>query len=115
MEFAPEGPKAIPLWINGHAFLTVADGFYEVVNPLTGEALRRVPLCGAAEASEAVSAACNAQPAWAALTPEARQAHLNALADGLDRYAGHFAKLLGEETGCAEADALVEVAAAVAA
>jgi L-lactate dehydrogenase complex protein LldF len=25
MEFSPEGPKAIPLWINGHAFLTVSD------------------------------------------------------------------------------------------
>lgn len=115
MEFAPEGPKAIPLWINGHAFLTVADGFYEVVNPLTGEALRRVPLCGAAEASEAANAARGAQAAWAALPPEARQARLNALADGLDRYTGHFAKLLGEETGCAEAEALAEVAAAVAA
>jgi succinate-semialdehyde dehydrogenase / glutarate-semialdehyde dehydrogenase len=115
MEFAPEGPKAIPLWINGHAFLTVAEGFYEVVNPLTGEALRRVPLCGAAEASEAANAARGVQAAWSALPAAARQARLNALADGLDRYTGHFAKLLGEETGCAEAEALAEVAAAVAA
>ena len=22
MEFAPDGPQAIPMWINGHAFLT---------------------------------------------------------------------------------------------
>jgi acyl-CoA reductase-like NAD-dependent aldehyde dehydrogenase len=115
MEFAPEGPKAIPLWINGHAFLTVADNFYEVVNPATGEALYRVPLCGAAEALEAVTAARGTQPGWAALTPESRQAYLNALAEALDRYTGHFAKLLRDETGFAEAEALAEVAAAVAA
>ena len=54
MEFAPEGPKAIPLWINGHAFLTVTQSFYDVVNPVTGEAVYRVPLCGTDEAAEAV-------------------------------------------------------------
>jgi succinate-semialdehyde dehydrogenase / glutarate-semialdehyde dehydrogenase len=115
MEFAPEGPKAIPLWINGHAFLTVSEAFFEVVNPLTGEALRRVPLCGPAEAAEAVAAARNAQPAWLALAPAARQVFLAALADALDGYAGHFAQLLQAEAGCDEAQALAEVAAAVAA
>ena len=72
MEFAPEGPKAIPLWVKGHAFLTVTDRFYDVANPLTGEALYRVPLCGAPEAAEAVASARNAQPGWAALTTLAR-------------------------------------------
>ena len=47
MEFAPDGPKAIPMWINGHAFLTVTDAFFTVTNPATGEAIHRVPLCGA--------------------------------------------------------------------
>ncbi len=115
MEFAPEGPKAIPLWVKGHAFLTVTDRFYDVVNPLTGVALYRVPLCGAPEAAEAVASARDAQPGWAALTAKARQAALEALAEALDRYAGHFAKLLRAETGFAEAQALAEVAAAVAA
>ena len=41
MEFAAEGPKAIPLWVNGHAFLTVTDAFYDVVNPVSGEAVYR--------------------------------------------------------------------------
>ena len=74
MEFAPDGPKAIPLWIRGHAFLTVSDRFHDVVDPLTGEALYRVPLCGASEAAEAVASARNAQPGWAALMPLERQA-----------------------------------------
>ena len=114
MEFAPEGPKAIPLWVKGHAFLTVTDRFYDVVNPLSGEALYRVPLCGALEAAEAVASARNAQRGWAALTVQARQAALEALAEALGRYVGHFAKLLRAETGFAEDRALAEVAAAMA-
>ena len=115
MEFAPEGPKAIPLWVNGHAYLTVTDAFYDVVDPVSGEAIYRVPLCGAAEAAEAVGAARAAQPGWAALAKEARQALLAALADRLDGYAGHFAKLLRKETGFSEEAAQAEVAAALAA
>lgn len=115
MEFSPDGPKAIPLWINGHAFLTVSDRFHDVVDPLTGETLYRVPLCGASEAAEAVSAARNALPGWAALTVQGRQAALVALAVALDRYTGHFAKLLRAETGFAEERALDEVMAALAA
>lgn len=115
MDFSPEGPKAIPLWVNGHAFLTVTDAFYDVVNPVSGEAVYRVPLCGADEAAEAVAAACAAQPAWAALSLAARQAFLCALADRLEGYAGHFAKLLRAETGFSEEVAQAEVAAALVA
>lgn len=113
MDFSPEGPKAIPLWINGHAYLTVTEGFFDVVNPASGEAVYRVPLCGADEAREAAGAACGAQPAWAALSVEARQASLNALADLLESYAGHFAKLLSGDTGFSETAAQGEVAAAL--
>mgnify|MGYP001405752460 CR=1 FL=1 len=115
MEFASEGPKAIPLWVNGHAFLTVAARFHDVVNPLTGEVLHRVPLCGWEEAAEAVAAARAAQPAWAAWLPAQRQAALEALAAALDRYSGHFAKLLRAETGLADEQVRAEVASALAA
>lgn len=115
MEFASEGPKAIPLWVNGHAFLTVAARFHDVVNPLTGEVLHRVPLCGWEEAAEAAAAARAAQPAWAAWLPAQRQAALEALAAALDRYSGHFAKLLRAETGLADEQVRAEVASALAA
>jgi acyl-CoA reductase-like NAD-dependent aldehyde dehydrogenase len=115
MEFAAEGPKAIPLWINGHAFLTVTDAFFDVTNPATGEAIRRVPLCGASEAAEAVGAAQTAQPDWAMMGMPARRLCLAALGDALDRYAGHFAKLLMQDCGFDEARASAEVAEAVAA
>lgn len=115
MEFAPEGPQAIPMWINGHAFLTVTEGFFTVTNPATGEAIRRVPLCGASEAAEAAKAAQGAQPGWAMMGMPARRVCLGALADALDGYAGHFAKLLAQECGFDEARAKAEVSAAVAA
>ena len=115
MELAPDGPMAIPLWINGHAFLTVTDSFFTVTNPASGEAIRRVPLCGASEAAEAVKAAQAAQPEWAMMGMPARRQCLSNLAEALDRYTGHFAKLLVEECGFDEARATAEVGEAVGA
>lgn len=115
MEFTPEGPKAIPLWINGHAFLTVNDSFYNVTNPATGEAIRRVPLCGADEAAQAVTAARAAQAIWAEMGLAARGVCLANLADALERYTGHFAKLLMQEVAIDEATATAEVVTAIAA
>lgn len=115
MEFTPEGPMAIPLWVNGHAFLTVSDSFYDVTNPANGEAIRRVPLCGVVEANEAVKAARGAQPLWAEMGLAARRVCLTNLADVLAGYTGHFAKLLMQEIAIDEAAATAEVVAAVAA
>lgn len=115
MQFDSEGPKAIPNWINGHAFLTVTDAFFDVTNQATGEAIRRVPLSGASEAAEAVRAAQAAQPVWAEMGLPARRVCLASLAEALERYAGHFAKLLREECAFDEARATAEVAEAVAA
>lgn len=115
MNFAPDGPSAIPLWINGRAFLTVSEAFFDVTNPASGEAIRRVPLCGAAEAAQAAAAAREATPTWAALPADERRGHLVALADALEGYGAHFAKLIAQETGKDEAGGLAEVAAAVAA
>ena len=115
MNFTPDGPAAIPLWINGHAFLTVTEKFFDVVDATSGQAVRRVPLSGADEAAIAVAAAVAAAPAWSALGGGERRALLAALATSLDGYAGHFAKLIGQETGKPEAAAIAEVQAAVAA
>lgn len=115
MDLAPEGPMAIPLWINGHAYLTMGDSFYDVVNPSTGQALRRVPMCSAEEAAKAVEAAREAQAAWAAQGLVPRQLCLARLADELARYQGHFAKLLMQDKGGEEADALAELDTAIAA
>lgn len=115
MMLSPDGPPALPLWINGRAFLTMVPAFYEVHDALTGEALRRTPLCGADEVAEAVAAAQAAAPGWAALPVAQRQELLQAWAKGLDQYTGHFAKLVRQETGKEENLAKAEVESAVAA
>lgn len=115
MNLAADGPMAIPLWIDGRAYLTVPAAFFDVISPRSGEALRRVPLCGADEARAAATAAGTALAAWHGRPAEDRQAALHTLAAALEGYAGHFAKLIAEETGCDENAAAGEVAAAVAA
>lgn len=112
MKFDNQGPLALPLWINGRALMVMAERFYEVADPATGTALRRVPLCGAEEVAEALAAARTAQPAWADMGLMARRVCLGRLADALAHYAEHFATLLAE-TG--ERDPAGEVAAAAAA
>lgn len=109
-----DDPLAIPLWINGHAYLTMPPSFLDVRNPLSGEILRRTPLCGAGEARKAVDAAQAALAQWSAETVATRAAALAAVGDALAGYAEHFAGLLVEETGKPAAAAAAEVRAAVA-
>ena len=105
---------AIPLWINGHAYLTLAPEFVDVRNPASGQVLRRTPLCGAATAQQAVTAALAAAAPWAARPAAERAALLGALGEALAAYAAHFARLIVEESGLDGALAAAEVAAAVA-
>ena len=105
---------AVPLWINGHAYLTLAPDFLEVRNPARGEVLRRTPLCGAATAQQAVAVAAAAVAPWAARPAAERAALLGALGDALADYADHFARLIAEESGLDAAQAAADVAAAVA-
>lgn len=115
MDFSSEGPMALPLWINGHAYLTVTEAFFDVRDAHSNEVLRRVPLAGQSEAAEAVVSARRAQAVWQGTSRVERQACLTRLADGLARYAGHFAKLLQQETVCDDAAAAAEVESALAA
>jgi succinate-semialdehyde dehydrogenase / glutarate-semialdehyde dehydrogenase len=112
MQQQVEAAPVVPLWINGHAYLTVPAAFYEVRNRRSGEVLRRTPLCDAGVAQHAVAAARAVQAAWAAQSRGARAALLDALAAALSDYAGHFAALLAEETD-EPATAAAEVAQAV--
>jgi acyl-CoA reductase-like NAD-dependent aldehyde dehydrogenase len=107
-------PLVIPLWINGHAYLTMAPAFLDVRNPVNGLVLRRTPLCGADAAQKAVDAAQAALVQWTAQTPEARSALLATVGNALAGYADHFVRLIVEESGMARDAAGVEVAAAVA-
>ncbi|NJA88149.1 aldehyde dehydrogenase [Rhodocyclus tenuis] len=105
----------IPLWIDGHAYLTMTTQFCDVCHAVTGEVLRRTPLTGADEAQVAVSAAQRAQAGWRALGAAGRARVFAAAADGLTTYADHFAGLIIEENGFSPEAASAEVAASVAA
>ena len=109
---SPDAPPALPFWIDGHAVLTLGERLDDVPNPAQGAVLRRVPVCGAADAQRAVATARLAQAAWAALDPARRQAQLAALAAALAGYAPHFARLLGEDAGLTAPLAAEEIAAA---
>lgn len=109
-----DDPLAIPLWINGHAYLTMAEAFHDVVNPRSGTVLRRTPLCGARQAWHATDAARAAHAGWAACSAAERAALLNALGDALAGYGAHFSALIAEESGYAVELANAEVAQAVA-
>lgn len=109
-----ELPKAIPLWIGGHAFLTVTRDFHNVMNARTGEVLRRVPLCGPDEFGAALAVALAALGSWAGLSEERRIYLLAALGGAAAKYSGHLAGLLSEELGIAPDDAAGEVERSVA-
>ena len=109
-----DDPLAIPLWINGHAYLTMVEAFHDVVSPRSAAVLRRTPLCGARAAQHAVAAARAAHADWAARSAAERSALLNALGDALAGYGAHFAALIAEESGNGAELANAEVAQAVA-
>ncbi|HNH24363.1 MAG TPA: aldehyde dehydrogenase family protein, partial [Accumulibacter sp.] len=83
----PEEIRAIPLWINGHAYLTMAPTFIDVRDAHSQQIKRRTPLCGSLEAQAAVAAAEQAQPEWSVRRAAERAALLSALAEALAGYA----------------------------
>jgi len=112
--FSAEETPVIPLWINGRACLTVTAAYFDVCNPLTGQHLRRTPLCGVSETGYAIDSARASQVAWAVMSGQSRAVLLNALGEALAGYAAHFAGIIVEETGLPEPAAVSEVAAAIA-
>ncbi|MGE5385076.1 MAG: aldehyde dehydrogenase family protein [Betaproteobacteria bacterium] len=114
MKMTSDDPMVIPLWISGHAYLTMTERYHDIGQKQGGAALRRVPCCGRGQVETALAAAEEAQPDWAALTLGERQGFLLALADALESYTDHFSRLLQEEAGLAETDARAEVEAALA-
>ena len=107
-------PLALPLWINGHAFLTVRPVFQDVLDPLSRKVLRRIPLCGPEEVQMATAAAQAALASWAGLSPKDRAALLAAVGGSLAGYSAHFVGLIAEESGKESTLALAEVDESVA-
>lgn len=105
---------ALPLWIDGRAFLMMAEQFHSVVNA-KGQAVRRVPLYGAEAVTIAGQSTTKAVAAWAALSAAEREACFQSLHELLTRFRAHFERLLVDEAGLSQDLAVAEVEQALAA
>lgn len=81
----------------------------EVLNPATEHVIADVPDASGATVDEAVAAARRAQPAWAALPPVERAAHVHQLAQLVRNHAEEIAELVAREQGKIRSLALSEV------
>lgn len=77
------------------------------IDPATWEEIGRVPLAGPDEVRAAVTAAEGAFPAWAALTVEARAAHLLKARDYLLAHLDEACDLISRENGKPRSEALM--------
>ncbi len=80
-------------------FVDAAGDVFEDVNPATGEVLAEVEVAGAAEIDQAVDAAKQAQPHWAALTGAERGRILKRAAEMLRARNAELAELETRDTG----------------
>ncbi len=108
-----EKVPAIPLWICGRAFLKLTSAFHDVRNPVNGESLKRVPVCGPAEVREALQSARTGLSLWSTMDISMRRELLAGLGNALSQLSGHFAHLIAEETGKNEMQAEKEIAETV--
>ncbi|MGO4254372.1 aldehyde dehydrogenase family protein, partial [Paenarthrobacter sp. TAF1] len=70
-----------------------------ILDPATGEAVGEAPVHTVEDLEAAITAATEAQPAWAALGHDARSAALMKAADAVEANAEELAQLLSREQG----------------
>jgi succinate-semialdehyde dehydrogenase/glutarate-semialdehyde dehydrogenase len=89
----------------GGAWAPAAGETFEVVSPVDGTPVSRVPVATEADVAAAVKAARDAAPAWARTAPAARAAAVHAAANALEAAADELAELMRAEMGKPVADA----------
>ncbi len=95
--------------IAGRWIDATADGI-AVTNPATGEVLAHVPRFGRAEAAEAIAAAADAMPEWAALTAKARAQVLRRWFELIMANQADLAAIMTAEQGKPLAESMGEIA-----
>lgn len=93
----------IDLLIDGKDVAAVGGRTFERHNPLSGAVASRAAAADVSDAIKAADAAAKAFPAWSALGPNARRAHLLKAADALAARAKDFIARMAEETGATAA------------
>src|SRR4051812_32042412 len=107
------GTRTLSNVIGGHEVLAAAGGTIEKRSPADGRLLSLLPRSGGEDVAAAVSAAREAQPAWAATTVVDRGAVLRRIAQLLERDAEQVAAVVAAETGKAPREALGETGGAI--
>jgi succinate-semialdehyde dehydrogenase / glutarate-semialdehyde dehydrogenase len=108
---APSDALDVELFISG-AWCGGASS-QPIIDPSTGEPVGRVALADRSALDEAIRAADQAFPAWAAMTGEARGAILRDAADLLAQRLPEIAAVLSRESGKTDGDATGELARSV--
>ena len=101
---APEDPKEVLVWLDRHGrrfghFIDggwrepIAGGYFNTVDPATGERIASVAQGSAEDVNAAVKAARRALPKWQALTPHTRARYLYAIARAVQRHSRRLAVL----------------------
>lgn len=98
-EFRPTRQGDLPMLIGGQKVASESGQWLESVNPATEEVIGRVPRGTAGDVLRAVTAAEEAQPAWAALPMETRAAYLHRLAEALARRGEEILRVEVMDTG----------------
>ena len=99
--------------IAGEERPAASGGTFEKLAPATGEPLSLVARSGGPDVDAAISAAAEAQPAWAARTVEERGRILRRIAQLLERDREELAAIVAAETGKSPKDARGEVDGAI--
>jgi malonate-semialdehyde dehydrogenase (acetylating) / methylmalonate-semialdehyde dehydrogenase len=99
-------------WIGGQA-VSGGPRFLDVLNPSTGAVLSRVPMGGAAEVDQAVAAARQAAPGWAATPIKERVQVFYRYKTLLERHLTELGALVTEEHGKVKSEAEAEILKAI--
>jgi malonate-semialdehyde dehydrogenase (acetylating) / methylmalonate-semialdehyde dehydrogenase len=97
--------KELTHFIGGKHVKGTSGRFSDGFQPMTGEAISKVPLAGKAEVRSAVDNALAAQPAWAAVNPQRRARVLMNFVSLVATHNDELAELLAREHGKTIADA----------
>jgi betaine-aldehyde dehydrogenase len=93
------GTKRVENFVGGERVEPVEGGFYDLVDPTTGEAFAEAPASSAEDVDRAVRAAEDAFEAWRDVTPSERQLALLRLADSVEERAEELVRAESENTG----------------
>jgi malonate-semialdehyde dehydrogenase (acetylating)/methylmalonate-semialdehyde dehydrogenase len=99
----------VPLWINGQKTAAASTRFGDVMNPATGQVIRKVPFADAADVDRAVKAATAAFPVWRATTPLRRSRIINKFRELVELHQKELAAIVSEEHGKVFLDAMGSV------